>query len=200
MCADPTSTPRWATSSRSALAKCSTPAFDGVVGHHARGGGVGRRRRTRSGRSRDARSPTAARRAPCGTRRRTLTSIRVLNAAGSTASTDPMVAIPALAITMSMPPKRSMPFVDSGLHGGEVAHVGDDRQHAVLAEAGGNVLQQRLVDVGQHQFGALVVQPTGHFRADAVRAARDQYDFSVHRTHGRQTYPPATRRRAGSTA
>src|SRR3954471_7808114 len=28
MCAEPTSTPRWATSSASAFAKCSTPAFD----------------------------------------------------------------------------------------------------------------------------------------------------------------------------
>lgn len=32
MCADPTSTPRWATSSRSALANCSTAAFDALYG------------------------------------------------------------------------------------------------------------------------------------------------------------------------
>ncbi len=93
--------------------------------------------------------------------------------------------IPALAITMSIPPNRSMPLSTAACIADKVAHVGDDREHAILAESRRHLLEQHLVEVGQHQLGALVVQAAGHFRADTVGATGDQGDFSVHRTHGR---------------
>ena len=82
------------------------------------------------------------------------------------------LAMPALAITTSMPPNCSTALIDGRLHGGQIADVGDGGEHAVLAESAATSLSLRLVEVGQHQLGALVVQSTSHFRADAVARRR----------------------------
>ena len=97
----------------------------------------------------------------------TLTSMTRLNAAGSTFSTDPKLAMPALAPRRRfrrIAPRR----IGGGLHGGQIAHVGERGQHAVAAELGGQLVQRRLVEVGQDQIGALAVQPSGDLGADTA--------------------------------
>ena len=81
---------------------------------------------------------------------------------------------------MSMPPNFSMPSSAAALHGGQIAHIGNDGQHSVLTQPGCHFFEQRLVDIRQYQLGALVVQAARHLRADTVGAAGDQGDLSVH--------------------
>ncbi len=71
-------------------------------------------------------------------------------------------------------------LVGCGLHGGKIAHVGNHGQHVlVAAKFGGPGRQRGLVQVGQHQFGALGVQPAGHLGPDALPTAGDEYDLRV---------------------
>ena len=93
--------------------------------------------------------------------------------------------MPALAITTSMPPNRSMPAAAAACMADRsrtsattVSTRSPPRLDADLGEQG-------FVEVGQHQLGALGVQATGHLGADAVRAAGDEHDFSVHGSHVR---------------
>ncbi len=91
--------------------------------------------------------------------------------------------MPALAMTMSMPPNRSIALRRRRLHGGQVAHVGDDGEHAVPAERAGEFGQRGFVEVGEDQLGALGVQPAGHLGADAACTTGDEDRLSGHRSH-----------------
>ena len=97
--------------------------------------------------------------------------------------------MPALAITMSMPPNRSMPLSAAACMAARSRTSATTVSTRSSPSRVGHLLEQHLVQVGQHQLGALGVQAAGHFRADAIRAAGDQGDFSAHRTHGGRTYP-----------
>ena len=67
-----------------------------------------------------------------------------------------------------------------GLHGGEIADVGNHGQDVfVAAQFGGPFGQRRLVQVGQHQLGALGVQPAGHLGTDSLAATGDEYDLRI---------------------
>lgn len=68
---------------------------------------------------------------------------------------------------------------DGGLHGGQIAHVGDSRQQPIAAQPGRHAFEKVFVQVGEYQLGAFVVQASGHLRADAVGATGDEDDFSV---------------------
>ena len=79
-----------------------------------------------------------------------------------------------------------------GLHSGQVAHVGNRGQYPVLAEFGGQRGQLGRVEIGQHEFGALVAQPPGDLSPDSPCPARDEDHFAVQRCHGRQITSAST--------
>jgi hypothetical protein len=83
-----------------------------------------------------------------------------------------------LATTTSIPPNFLRGRLGRGLHGGKITHVGNQGQHLVVAtQLGGPVRQRRRVQVGQHQLGALGVQPSSDLGADSMRTTGDEYDF-----------------------
>jgi hypothetical protein len=54
-----------------------------------------------------------------------------------------------------------------GLHGGQIAHIRGNRQPILVAtEPGGCCGERGFVEVGQHEFGAFVMQPPSNFGAD----------------------------------
>jgi hypothetical protein len=64
-------------------------------------------------------------------------------------------------------------LIGRGLHGGEITHVGNHGEHAlVTAELGGPSRQCHLVQIGQHQFGALGVQATGRLGPNSLDRRR----------------------------
>lgn len=78
-----------------------------------------------------------------------------------------------------MPPKRFDGLGGGGLHGGQIADVGDRGEHVVFAEFGGNRRQFGLVEIGEHQPGALVAQAAGDLGADSPPTAGDEDNFAV---------------------
>ena len=120
----------------------------------------------------------------------TFTSISVLKACGSTASTDPDCRDTGVGDHDVDAPEVLDPLGRGGLHRREIAHVCGGRDHAVLTETGRHLLEQHLVEIGEHQLGALFVEAARHFRTDAVGPTRDEGDFSVYRTHGPKRTPP----------
>ena len=66
-----------------------------------------------------------------------------------------------------------------GVHGGQVAHVGDHREEPLIAEFGGHRCQRGVVQVGQHQLGAFGVQSAGQLGTNSLAAAGDEYDLRV---------------------
>ena len=58
--------------------------------------------------------------------------------------------------------------VGGRLHRREIAYVCGGRHHPVLTEPRRDLLQLDLVEIGEHQLGALFVEAAGHFGPDAV--------------------------------
>ena len=72
-------------------------------------------------------------------------------------------------------------LIGCGLHGGEITHVGNHGQHVfVAAKLSGSGRQCRLVQVRQHQLGALGVQPSGYLGPDSLTTTGDEYDLRLH--------------------
>lgn len=76
------------------------------------------------------------------------------------------------------------------LHRRQVTHVGGECQHAVTVEVAGDVVQGRLVQIGQHHLGAFGMQATTYCGANAVAAAGDEDDLAVYRAHGGEPTAP----------
>ena len=69
-------------------------------------------------------------------------------------------------------------LASGSVHGGKITHVSNHGEHPVVAaQLSGPRRQCRLVQVGQHQFGALGVQPTSHLGPDSLTATGDEYDL-----------------------
>ena len=79
-----------------------------------------------------------------------------------------------------MPPNFVDGLLGGGFHRGQVAHVGDHGEDPLVAEFAGDARQRGLVQVGQHQLGALGVQAAGQFAPDPVASTGDEYDLRVH--------------------
>ena len=71
-------------------------------------------------------------------------------------------------------------LLGGGVHRGQVANIRDHGENPlVAAEFAGDRRQRGGIHVGQHQLGALGVQPAGHLGADSVGTAGDEYDLRV---------------------
>ena len=66
-----------------------------------------------------------------------------------------------------------------GPHGGQIADVGNRGQNPVFAEFGGQRVQLCFVEIGQHEFGALVAQPASDLSPDTPGRTRDEDHFAV---------------------
>ena len=66
------------------------------------------------------------------------------------------------------------------LHGGQVTNVGQGGQYVRRpAEFLGQFRQRRLVQIGEHQPGALATQSAGHFGTHTARSPGDEDDLAV---------------------
>jgi hypothetical protein len=60
-----------------------------------------------------------------------------------------------------------------------------------ITQLGGQRLALLVEDVADHHLGALIYEHLGVRGAHALSPAADQYNFSVHASHGASRYPTA---------